>query len=128
MTILRRTVLRETASVVHAAAFALGGVIPLPADVSYVTIHLNYTKGDEASIAVWPTFLDILGGIESRWMTWSAAAGNKTFTTNALTMNATGATNFTFDVTGQGIMRFFELAVGGTPSGLLAATLTLKGA
>jgi len=124
---IARLVLRETASVVHAAATALGGVVTLPEGCDYVTIHLDYTKGDEASIAVWPTFFDRLGGIESRWMTWTAAAGNKTLTTNALTMNATGTANYRFDVGGYALMRFFELAVGGTPDGILAATLTLKG-
>jgi len=122
-----RLVLQEVAAVVNAAATALGGLIPLPEGCDFVTIHLDYTNGDEASIAVWPTFLDRAGGIESQWMDWTVAAGNKVLTNNTLTLNATGTANFTFDVRGVGLMRFFEQATGGTPTGLLAATLTLKG-
>lgn len=124
---MRLIALQTTAATISAAVAQLGGVIPIPDGYNWATVNLYYVKGDETSLTVYPTFLERMGGVEAQWMTWTAAAGAKTSTLNSLSMTATGSYMYTFDVQGKAHMRFFEVAVGGTPTGTLIASVTLKG-
>lgn len=124
---MRRIVLQATATTISAVATMLGTPIPIPGGYNYATLNLTYVNGDETSLTVYPTFLDQMGGVEAQWMEWTAAAGAKTPTVCSLSMNASGSYQYTFDITGKANMRFFEVAVGGTPTGTLVATVTLKG-
>ena len=122
----KRVVLQSPAAVVTAAATQIGGVVPLDRPYDYATIYLDYTKGDETSVDVYPRSLDILGGIDAQWMEWSAAAGNKAPTVCTLRLTATGTYEYTYNVAGKTLLRFIVDATGGTPTGTLAATVILK--
>lgn len=122
-----RHAIQETAAVAHAVATIVGGgIIPI-GEYEWMTVMIQYVKGDETSVDVYPTFLDLAGGIAAQWQTWSAAAGNKTATANTLRMTASGAYEETFDVRGKKNAVIYEIANGGTPTGTLEIIVILKG-
>jgi len=118
--------IQPTATTISGSGAALGGLIDLPAGHDYLTILLEYTKGDETSVEVYPFFLAKAGGIEAQWMDWTAAAGTKTATVNELSLTASGSYTYTFDVSGQALCYFYHQATGGTPTGTLKATVIVK--
>lgn len=90
-----------------------------------LTLFLDYVNGDETSVAVIAKFLWASGGTEYPHVDWTAAAGAKTATANSFTMDASANRYIVFDIRGLEIIKFYQDATGGTPTGTLAATYTM---
>lgn len=121
---LRTTGIIQAATVITAAETVMGGEIKCGAYDTFI-LWLNYVNGDETNVAVVLKFLRVTGGTEYPLMDWTAAAGAKTLTANSFVMSATGNHYIVLDVRGVEIIKFYEDATGGTPSGTLAASYTM---
>ena len=102
----------------------MGGEIECGAYDS-LTLFLDYVNGDETSVAVIAKTLRVSEGTEYPDVAWSAAAGAKTATANSYTMDATANRVITFDIRGVEIIKFYQDATGGTPTGTLAAAYSM---
>lgn len=97
---------------------------------SFITIFLDYTKGDETGVIVVPSFLhrNEANAPVFPYGIWTPTGGVNAFTTETFKMLATGKFYFMLDVEG---MDFVKLTQGGsnndgTPTGTLAAYYTAK--
>jgi len=105
-------------TLVHAARTQIGAAIDV-GNEDYITFFLNYSKGDETSIAIQAVFQFESGGSDFIEGEWGAAPGTRSFTENLYTMDATKLRPITFDVRGIEIIKLYEQASGGTPTGQL---------
>jgi len=117
---------QPTAAVVHGTATIIGGLVPI-AEYAKLTLLIEYVKGDETNVSIYPVFMDEAGGIEAPWDEWAEAAGVNTPTANVLRLAASGSYEYTFDVEGHVNAAIYEYATGGTPTGTLKMTIVLKG-
>jgi hypothetical protein len=124
MTPLKTTGVIQAATTIHAAETVMGGEIQC-GGYDTLVLWLDYTKGDETSVAVIPKLLRVSSGTEYQLQDWTAAAGAKTVTANSFVMSATGNHYIILDVRGIEIVKFYEDATGGTPTGTLAAAYTM---
>jgi hypothetical protein len=93
----------------------------------YATLFVDYVKGTEGTIYVYPKWQHTLGGTSYAWQGWGTLAeGDVTATANRLKLTANGSAYKTFDVRGQSYMDIQSLVVG-TPSGALGLYLVLEG-
>jgi len=98
------------------------------ANYDHVAIYLDYVNGDETGVAVQLHYMHTSGGTAYQDMTWTAAAGTKTFTANAYKMTATGNYRIEFDLKGAEYIKFTQGGSDndGTPTGTLAAKYVLS--
>lgn len=114
----------QTASIIHAAETVLGTEIDV-SNYSTMAIYIDYTNGDETNVAIIPKILRVTGGDEHPIGTWSTAAGAKTITADTYVMSATGKHVIVLDVKGYNIIKLYEDATGGTPTGTLQVGYSL---
>lgn len=93
----------------------------------FVTLFIDYVKGDETGLFIIPYVMQESGGTAYQWQTWDTAAGDRTSSSSRLSMTATGNHYLTVDVRGIEYIKFMHQADGGTPTGTLAATYTVTG-
>lgn len=117
--------LLQSATTVTTASTQIGADIDC-SSYSYVTLFIDYTKGDETSVEIVPYYSD---GLETpkeyQDQSWTATAGTKTATVNEYQVSATGKYYITFDVRGVSVIRFKQSATAGTPTGTIYASYTL---
>ena len=99
------------------------------AHYDYITLFMQYVKGDETGIIVQAHVMPTSGGTAHQNASWSATAGTKTATANQYTMTASANRYITFDVLGIGFIKFTQGGSNndGTPTGTLAASYTMAG-
>ena len=114
----------QAATTIHAAETVMGGEIDV-SGYSRVGIFVTYTKGDETSVKVIPKFLVAAGGTEHPDCSWSGAAGTRTVTADTYSMTASGSHFILLNVENHALMKLYEDATGGTPSGTLLVKYTL---
>lgn len=97
----------------------------------FITLFMDYTKVDETGLLVIPWYaVDEAGAAAGKWFqdgSWSAAAGQKTFTANSYKMTATGLYQVVFDIGGKNWMKFTQGGSNndGTNLGSLAVSYIL---
>lgn len=95
---------------------------------SYLTLWIEYTKGDETGVLIKPYFLEVPGESYSV-CDWAGSSGAYTPSVVSLTLTATAKRAMTFDV--RGISGFRLEAAGsnndGTPTGTLKVNYSWKG-
>jgi len=116
----------QAATTIHDSAQTLiGKEIPCGA-FPFLSLFLNYTKGDETGLNVYAYTLHSTGGDEFQHQTWLAAAGTKTSTANLYQVTATGLYYITFDIRGISFVRFKQVkSAGATATGTLEAGYVL---
>jgi hypothetical protein len=119
-------VLRASAVISKTGENLMGVEIPC-AGYSWLGLYLNYTKGDETGLYVFPYVLWKSGGDEHPWVVWATVGGVYTATAQKLHFTATAKRHFVFDVRGIEIMKFYQGGSNndGTPTGTLSAAYTL---
>lgn len=123
-----RGVLQASAVIAKTTQTAVGSEISC-SGYRYLTLFFTYTKGDETGLIIVPSYYNVSGGTAHADMSWTAAAGEKTFTTNTFKVTATGNYYITLDVAG---LEFAKVTQGGsnndgTPTGTLSMKYTLTG-
>jgi len=94
----------------------------------YLTLFLDYVKGDETGILVRAHFMQTPGGTAYQDQSWTSTAGTKSSTANEYTAIANANLYITFDVRGVEFIKFTQGGSNndGTPTGTLAATYAMK--
>lgn len=93
----------------------------------FATLFIDYVKGSEGTLYVYPKFQHTLGGTSYAWQGWGTAAeGDVVAAANRLKMTANASAYRTFDVRGQSYMEIMSLVVG-TATGGLGLHVTLEG-
>ncbi|MCK5281866.1 MAG: hypothetical protein KAK00_00490 [Nanoarchaeota archaeon] len=115
----------QTASVIHAAETVIGSEIDVR-NFSTMCIYIDYTNGDETSVDIIPKFLRVSSGDEYPDCSWSGAAGTRTVTADIYRLTATGKHFLVLDVRGKNIIKLYEDATGGTPTGTVAVSYALS--
>ena len=95
---------------------------------NYLTLFLEYTKGDETGLLVQAHVLRETGGTEFQYCTWANSSGTWSVTAGEHTLTAAADVYITFDVSGIEIIKFTQGGSNndGTPTGTLAVSYTLK--
>lgn len=114
----------QAAAAAHGEETAIGSEIGC-AGYDTLTVWIDYTKGDETGVYVYPKFYRTTGGTAYAAASWSGAAGDRTITADRYYLTASGNRAIVLDVTGFEFFALFELANGGTPTGTIAAAYTL---
>lgn len=113
----------KAAATIDAAETIIGAEFDVK-NWDYFILWLDYTKGDETGVFVYPKFLHTPAGDEHQWMSFTAAA-DATVVEHRLSLTATGKVYAVFDVRGIHQVRIFNDADGGTPTGTLQTSYTL---
>lgn len=103
-------------------------VIGAEVDVSNYTrmiTWLDYTKGDETGVYLIPKFLTETGGGEHQFMEWSTGS-EAVKTARKFYLTATGSSYVVLDVQATNIIKWYDDANGGTPTGSLSVRYTLS--
>ena len=94
----------------------------------FATLFVDYVKGSEGTLYVYPKLLHASGGTAYQWEGWGTAAeGDVTPNTNRLKFTASASAYRTFDVRGISYMQIYSLPVGDDDGGL-GLYMTLEGA
>ena len=93
----------------------------------WLTLLLNYTKGDETGLDIYPWLLRAAGGNEYQQTVWTITAGVGASVASKYRLLATLKTYITFDVRGVALMKFYQGGSNndGTPTGTLATDYIL---
>lgn len=94
---------------------------------SFLTLFVDYVKGDETGLIIYPYVLRIPGGNEYPIAIWTTTAGVYVAVTQVWKLLATAKRTIAFDVRGIEYMKFYQGGSNndGTPTGTLAASYTL---
>jgi hypothetical protein len=92
----------------------------------FATLFIDYVKGDEGTIYVYPKFRHATAGTAYAWQGFGTTEGDRTATAERLKFTADASAYKTFDVRGISYMDIFSLVVG-TPTGALGLYVTLEG-
>lgn len=114
----------QSAAVIHASETQVGCDIDVGM-YSRLTLFFEYTKGDETGVYVRVGLLGDEGWDEYPLGTWTDAAGTLTFGASKWYLTATGNASVQLDIRGYDVVRVYEQANGGTPSGTLSVKYTL---
>lgn len=95
----------------------------------YLSLFLDYAKGNETGLLVVPSFLPVSGGDLYQYGVWTPTTGVNAFQAGSFKMTASGKYYFVIDIAGQ---EFVKITQGGsnndgTPTGTLAAKYLLTG-
>jgi hypothetical protein len=95
---------------------------------SYLTLYIDYVKGEETGLIITPLVLRETGGTEYAYAERTATGGAITLTDTKITLTASKSSYMTFDVTGIEIMKFTQGGSNndGVTLGTLAAAYSLK--
>ena len=123
-----RGILQAAATIAKTTQTLIGAEIGC-GGYNYITLFIDYVKGDETGLLVQAHMLQASGGTEYQDQSWTAAAGTKSSTANQYTATGSGNHYIIFDIRGIEFIKFTQggSANDGTPTGTLAATYTLKG-
>jgi hypothetical protein len=94
----------------------------------YITLFFSYVNGDETGLIIQAHVLQSAGGTEYQEQSWTAAAGERTVTTNQYLVTTSGNYYIVFDVRGIEYIKFTQGGSNndGTPTGTLAASFTVE--
>lgn len=93
----------------------------------FATLFVNYVKGSEGTLYVYPKFRHTAAGTAYQWEGWGTAAeGDVTANTNRLKFTADSSAYRTFDVRGISYLQMYSLPVGDDDGGL-GLYMTLEG-
>lgn len=95
-------------------------------DYGWLTLHFDYSKGDETQVDIKIYGLHTGGGTEYANTLWSESAGVYTREVEIYRLAATSKSQLTLDVRGKRLVKIYEDATGGTPDGTLGVGYTLK--
>jgi len=125
---IKTKVLVPALTVISKTTQTLIGEVIDCADYDFITLHIEYNKGDETGLSVQfhtqrTAALDL-----AQDQTWSTAAGVKTCTLNSHTLTDAVPHYLTFDVRGIEFCKFTQGGTSndGTPTGTFEASYTLK--
>jgi len=104
----------------------MGGVINI-ADYDTLTLYFTYVKGTEGGVHIYPVYHRRLGEPAYPYGEWTSAVGIKLFQRTYLRLTASGKYYVTYDVTGQNLVTIENVAVSGTATGTLAASVLMTG-
>jgi len=104
----------------------MGGVINI-ADYDTLTLYFTYVKGTEGGVDIYPVYHRRLGEPAYPYGEWTSAVGIKLFQRTYLRLTASGKYYVTYDVTGQNLVTIENVAVSGTATGTLAASVLMTG-
>ena len=96
---------------------------------SFLTLFLEYTKGDETGLDVYPYLLFEADGTEFPLVEWETVGGVFSATEQKLEMLASSDLHFCLDVRGIDRVKVYQGGSNndGTPTGTLAVSYALKG-
>ena len=99
------------------------------AHYDFITLFFQYVNGDETGVTIQAHAMWESEGTEHQDVSWTAAAGTKTATSNEYTLTATADRYIMLDVRGIEYIKFTQggSANDGTPTGTLAAQYTMLG-
>jgi hypothetical protein len=119
----------QAATVIAKTTQTLIGAEISCAGYKFIALFIEYVKGDETGLNIYPYFMQSTGGTAFQDCSWSASAGAKTATVNYYTLTASANRMITFDVSGIEFVKFMQGGSNndGTPTGTLAASYCLKG-
>lgn len=92
----------------------------------FMTLYVNYIKGSEGTLYVYPKFSDQSGGTAYPWGGWATEPGDVARTANRLKLTANTAGYYRFDVRGINYVTFWSLPVGNN-NGTVGLFVTLEG-
>ena len=120
---IMKTVALKAAAVTLAAETVIGGEIDVR-NYNTMVVYVNYVNGDETSVDIIPKVLHAPSGNEYPFMEWSEAAVFLR-TAKIFRLTATGKAYIVLDVRGINIIKLYEDATGGTPTGTTAVDYTV---
>ena len=92
----------------------------------FATLYIDYVKGSEGTLYVYPVFRHAADGSVYAWQGWGTSEGDRTATAERLTFTANASAYKTYDVRGVSYMDVYSLPVGDT-GGALGLYVTLEG-
>jgi len=95
------------------------------ATYSQLVVWLDYTKGDETSVAIIPKFLAVGGGDEHPYMEWSTDDA-KLRVAKTFVLSASAKAYIVLDVKAVTQVKIYQDATGGTPTGTLQVSYVLS--
>ena len=115
----------QAATTITAAETVIGSVINC-IGYHYITIWVDYTKGDETSYDIIPKFMPrpSQDTDEFPYGVWSPGA-TSTFIATKFQMTATGKYYIVLDIKGIPALKLYGDATGGTPNGTAQISYTL---
>lgn len=113
----------QAATTILATATAMGSAIDTR-NYDSMVVWLDYTKGDETGVYVIPKYLAAVSGDEHEHMEWSVD-DHQAKVAKDFYLTASGKAYFVLDVKAFPLVKLYNDANGGTPTGTLQVSYTL---
>ncbi len=120
---IMKTVVLKAAAVTKGPETVIGAEIDVR-NYNTMVIYVDYVNGDETSVDIIPKFIHTKTGNEYPFMEWSQAA-IALKSTKKFRLTATGNDYIVLDVRSMNVIKLYEDATGGTPTGTTAVNYTL---
>ena len=105
----------------------MGSAIPCE-NAEYITVYLDYTKGDETGVDIILNKLLSVDGAKYQEREWASSSGVLTSNVQKIRLTATGKYTYSFFIEGSNWVQFTQGGSNndGTPTGTLAASYVMS--